>query len=602
MAATSSIKSLTKRAIKKGLLVTKKVLSRSKTARRVGRGVRNVLFPGGAALNIYDVSKYMPTIAEYQKQLSTWEHLKYKPLISVVIPTYNTPVRFLEECIDSVLLQSYPNWELCIADDASPNKDVVQTIKRYAAKDKRIKLVQRPKNGHISAATNSAIDIASGEYIALLDHDDVLWPNALYEIVSVLDAQPKTDFVYTDEDKIDAEGKIHSYPFFKPDWSPEFLESCNYITHFSCIRTSLVRDISGFRVGYEGAQDWDLFIRLSEKTEKIVHIPKVLYSWRVHEASTALNTDTKPYVYEAQNKLLVGRVERSGRAGIVKQGVIKQHSSIEYAVVGTPEVSIVLYGDQPDLFKKSVSSLTKRTGYQNVEYVFVTPSAKLAAFASRAVPGRAKKQIIQVAKGTNAAAAYNQAATKAAGEYLAFIDGSMIIRTPRWLELLLGDAQYAPIGAVGGKTIAREKDRFMRAAVSTGIYGLYAHLLEGMPLEDVHYMRGLHGQSRRNVIAVDSGCLLLKRDSFTSAGGFAENLDDMYVVDLCLKLHKSGKRIVYNPYVETIDLQNKTAGDADKARDKDAIVRFQKKWRKEIEYDPYLNPGFTRCNAQLDLN
>jgi glycosyltransferase involved in cell wall biosynthesis len=210
------------------------------------------------------LNSFFPTIHDYYRQ----QHdatLQEGPLISILLPTYNTPEAYLRECIESIIIQSYPRWELCIADDNSKDKQVVRIIKEYQEQDDRIKLIERPVNGHISEATNSALTLASGEFVGLMDHDDTLWPNALYEIVCVIHENKTVDFIYSDEDKIDSTGKLHSYPFLKPDFSPEFLESCNYITHFSCIRRTVMESAGGFRKGYEGAQDWDLFIRITEK-------------------------------------------------------------------------------------------------------------------------------------------------------------------------------------------------------------------------------------------------------------------------------------------------------------------------------------------------
>lgn len=590
------MKSLIKKFIKKGLITTKGVVAKNKTAKKIAIMGRNILLPGYGVINIYDYSRFAPTIAQYQKQLEEQKKFKKRPLISIVMPTYNTPLSYLEECIESVLIQSYPDWELCIADDASPNKEVVKLIRSYAAKDKRIKLVARKTNGHISEATNSAIKIAKGEFIALLDHDDVLWPNALFEVVKVINKQPDVDFIYSDEDKIDETGLIHSYPFFKPDWSPEFLESCNYITHFSCLRTELVRSVGGFRKGYEGAQDWDLFLRVSEKTDKIAHISKLLYSWRIHEDSTASETDAKPYVYEAQRKLLKDHIERSAIKASVKKAAIVQHSNIEYAVDGQPKVSVIVSGGSEAQLKKCLRSLKKNTTYPQIEFIVHTSNNKLP----KQVFGK-KDQYIVVKDAKNMADAYNKAAEVASGAFLIFIDGGNTIQTRNWVEMLIGDAQRQGVGAVGGKTISRDKDKILRAGIGVGIYGTYAPLLEWMPREDVHYMRGLYGQSRRNVSAVDSGCLAIGKQQFLDMGGFNTNMGDMFIVDACLKLLNKGFRNIYNPYVETVDPRNITAGDTDQKHTPQTLDLFKATWSAYIDYDPYFNRHFTRTNAQLEV-
>lgn len=587
----------------KGLSKFKRLLKKNKHIRGVATRTLRLIFPTFYNTNnYYDHWKHYPTVEEYYFQTKSIESFNIQPVISIVMPTYNTPVKYLRECIDSVLIQSYPNWELCVADDASPNKEVVTTLEEYAKKDNRIKIVKRRKNGHISAATNSAIEISSGGFIALLDHDDVLWPNALYEIVRAINEKPETDFIYTDEDKINGDNTTHSYPFFKPDWSPEFLESCNYITHFSCIRKELVDKVGGLRIGYEGAQDWDLFLRVTEITNKIHHIPKLLYSWRIHEASTASDTNAKPYVYVAQKKLLEDHLSRTGREGVVKQGVIKQHSSIEYFVEGSPSVAVMVQGVSADTYKACLSSFEKYTTYDNVQLILIVRNAKQKQYAKRYVNQKSYNcKIVEVDDSMSFAAAYNAASKDLRADYHVFIDGRMVINTRKWLQLLLGDVQNSEVGVVGTKTLFSSKDRILSAGCGMGIYELYAPLLEGMPAEDVHYLRGLYGQSRRNIAAVDSGCVIMSKNAWSEIKGFSTNLDDMYVVDACLSLLKLGYRNIYNPFVETVDLANFTAGDADLKRDKKTARLFQKKWAEYITNDPYLNRHLVRTNAQLDI-
>ena len=226
------------------------------------------------------IRKNYPTKEEIAKQRYT--RFKYSPKISIILPVYNTPIKFLEECVQSVLAQSYDNLELCISDDASTEESVKEAVLKYAKKDKRIKYIFRETKGHISEASNSALELATGEYIALLDHDDILWPNALHEIVRVINENSNVNFIYSDEDKIEEDGKFHTEPFFKPNFSPHYLRSVNYITHFTVIRRALVKKVGGFRKDFDGAQDWDLFLRVTRqiKKETIFHIHKILYSWR----------------------------------------------------------------------------------------------------------------------------------------------------------------------------------------------------------------------------------------------------------------------------------------------------------------------------------
>ena len=588
-----------KKLVKRSLQGSKKIIGKNKKLKKISTQVKNVLFTENPHA-LYDYTRYSPSISDYLKQQKKQKAFKIKPLISIVMPTYNTPIEFLEYCIQSVIDQSYTNWELCIADDASTNSDVEKILSKYSKIDSRIKYIIRKNNGHISAATNSAIEMANGEYVSLLDHDDILWPNALFEIVSVINKNTALDLIYTDEDKIDESNKIHSYPFFKPSWSPEFLESCNYITHFSTIRRSLLLKVGCFRIGFEGAQDWDLFIRISEVTNNISHIPKILYSWRIHSNSTAMDTDAKPYVYNAQRKLLEEHIVRSGQSAVVKRGIIKQHSCIEYDLVEKPLVSIICSNENSKSFKNRIKSLVKRTTYSNFEFIIITNTDNDYKRCSKNMHNIENVKVVHVAnlkKSDN----FDQAIKQANGKYFIYIDTNIVVESNDWIETLLSDSQRKNVGAVSGKVVNKTKDRFMSAGYATGIYGLYAPLLEGMAVGDVHYMRGLYGQSRRNVSALD-GCIMFSKEVYKVSGGFTYNLNDTFIVDFCLKLLDKGYRNVYNPFATFIDTDNRYAGEIDKLRDKNEEILFKRKWNKYIENDPFLNPNFTKTNSQLEIN
>lgn len=603
--AESNIKGHVKRHVKRGLIIVKKGLAKSPQVRRVAKMVRNVLFtdPGQ---NTYNTQRYAPSIAEYQKQVKGWESFKHQPTISLVMPTYNTPIEYLKRCIDSVILQSYPKWELCIADDNSPDKEVVKTIEDYIKQEPRIKLVKRKENGHISAATNSAIEVATGDFIALLDHDDIIWPNALYEIAKVINEKPDTDFVYSDEDKIDDDDDNHTYPFFKPDWSPEFLESCNYITHFACIRADKLRQVGGIRVGYEGAQDWDLFLRVAGITDKIVHIPKVIYSWRIHEASTAHSTDAKPYVYVAQRKLLEDHVLSTKLKATVSQGIIKQHSSVSYAVIGEPLVSVVVYARGSEETKRCVQSVLNRSGYANCEIIIVSDAASSAGavrFAADLAAGNEHVRHLTSAKDLKTTSArYNLGFKATKGDYVAWIQPYMHVTTDGWVGLMLGDAQRDGVGVVGAKLVNSLRTEYISAGVALGIDGFCGDLLNGVALTDIHYMRGLYGQSRRNTLAA-RGLLMVRRSVFEKAGWLSEAMTDERLADIdaCLRMfQEGGVRHVYTPYVEAIDTVRHT-GNIDYRIDPQQKELFMDEWGQYAEYDPYLNPNFSRVGAHLNV-
>lgn len=544
---------------------TRRLVKKNKHVHKVARKLKHALIPSSVdKAEIYDYLKFYPTKNQLSEQKNILHKFPQQPLISLIVPTYNTNTRFLKECIDSVIGQSYSNWELCIADDASPKKSVIKILADYAKQDKRIKFVVRETNGHISQASNSAIELANGEYLALLDHDDVLWPNALYEIVKVINSHENVDFIYTDEDKIDEDSNIHSYPFFKPDWSPEFLESCNYITHFACVNADVIRQVGGFRKGYEGAQDWDLFMRVSEKTSNILHISKVLYSWRVHQESTAQDTDAKPYVYEAQRKLLEDHIARSGKTGKVRTGLIWQHSVIEYDLDKNPSVDIVIYGDE-----KTFDESMPLAGYKNHNITRIKSSQnKLATALNHAV------------KQTN-------------GDYILFASSNSKITSDNWLKLLLADGLKEGVAVVGGRKIDASGQILVSAGLGIGIDACYGDLLNGCSLEDNHYMRALHGKSRRNIAALNPP-ILVNRLFFERAGGFKSENSVLLFVDLQLSLLDMNYRNVYNPYVDIIDVS--TDKISTQSRNE-----FKKKWQRYMVHDPYFNSNYSRENGRLEV-
>lgn len=582
------IKRKIKQTIKKVLLICKRIVVRVPILRKIGIKARDILFPEMAQRDreIYHYQDYYPTIPEHMHQVREATKFKVRPLISLVLPTYNTPEIYLRECLDSVLFQSYDNWELCIADDASPDKNVRTVIEEYAKNDSRIKWVVRKKNGHISEASNSALEIATGDFTALLDHDDILWPNALYEMVKVINADPKVDLIYTDEDKIEETGKIHSYPFLKPDWSPEFLESCNYITHFTCIRTSILRDIGGFRKGCEGAQDWDLFIRITEKTSKIVHIPKLLYSWRIHETSTAANTDAKPYVYEAQKKLLDDHLERTKRKGVVETGIITQHRTIKYEPKKDDSLTVIVSCADTVLAKNAVRSISQVEPGIDIKLICVRPggfSDQLKAEFSNLAPELLNDHSYVEVSDTESI--YEVATRLAKSDFVCFVDSNAEIISENWARIMVGDAQLPGVGVVGPVLLSQDRHIIQSAGlgINFGDNG-YLDMLQGTPFHDPHYTRGLYAKSRRNVSAVNGALYGIKLDRLKlllkkTDGNIHNSLD------LCLAALNNSHRNIYTPYIQAVLTK-------DSPRLHTVFT---------IERDIYLNPNFKASNQRMEV-
>lgn len=572
-----------KKTTRRSLTALKKGVVRVPVLHKIAKKTRSRLFKEfyGGPREIYEYRNFYPTIKEYTTQLEESTKLIRQPLMSLLLPTYNTPEEYLRECIDSVLIQSYPRWELCIADDASSDQKVRDIIKEYAAKDKRIKYLFRSKNGHISEASNSAATIATGEYICLLDHDDVLWPNALFEMVSIINDDTDVDFIYSDEDKIDGSGSIHSFPFLKPGLSPEFLESCNYITHFSCIRRTIMKEIGGFRKGCEGAQDWDLFVRIIEKTNKVHHIPKLLYSWRIHEASTASNTDAKPYVYEAQKKLLQDHLERTGRNGEIETGIISQHRTIKYQVKPS-KVCVAIFVQSFDDTKQLLQSMERFTAGITISVLFVydrkldikrAQEAKLYTF----LPQAEKKQM----KTPRNTMPYIEVAHKVDAEHIIFVEDMVEIKSKDWGRILIADNQISGVGMVGPVLLNTTGTQIHSAGIGVG-YGPEGviDMLQNMSFDDPHYSRGLYAKSRRNVSALNPALFSINRKALLDVG--SDN-----IITTAVNLIKKGYRHIYTPYV-----QAKVCGLPVKLTTTEDIKSFE---------DPYLNPNFNHSNQRMEI-
>lgn len=557
-----------KNALKLSFRIVKKAANSNKLTKKIAKKAKNTVIEyvqGATQRETYSLHSFYPTIDEYYKEQRDVKATD--PTISILLPTYNTPEEYLRECIESIIVQSYPKWELCIADDNSSDPLVVRVIEEYIKKDDRIRLVKRRENGHISKATNSALEIAKGEFVSLMDHDDVLWPNALYETVQAIRKNPKADLLYSDEDKIDGSGKIHSYPFLKPDFSPEFLESCNYITHFSTIRRTLMNDIGGFRAGYEGAQDWDLFIRIGEKTNHIIHIPKILYSWRIHENSTASDTDAKPYVYEAQRKLLEDHVERQGKKGDVVTGIIRQHRTIKYLPKKESLLTVVITLEDARDINITLASINHSDAGAKFEIVLTHANG-----AIENVPAATNVTVIKKELSDD----------NINGSSLLFINSTIFHLSDDWARLALADTQIKKVGIVYPVLLEQDRNTIRSAGLGIG-YGQSGvlNMLEGMPLQDDHYTRGLYAKSRRNVSAGSDSVFATSKDFYDS---HFKNVQSNSV-HVAVESSTQGFRHVYTPYIQIVTNQPLNVKD-------DIYMGFE---------DKYLNVNFNKNNGRMEV-
>lgn len=533
----------------------------------------------------------------------------YQPKISIAMPVYNVEEKWLRLCIDSILNQVYTNWELCMADDASTDPNVKKILTEYQQLDERIRVVFREQNGHISEATNSALAIATGEFVALLDNDDELAINAFYEVVKVLNENPELDLIYSDEDKIDMDGN-RSDPAFKPDWSPDLLLGTNYISHLGVYRRSILEEIGGFRKGYEGSQDYDLVLRFTEKTtkERIKHIPKVLYYWRMLPTSTAVDQGSKGYAFEAGLRAVQDALVRREINGHATHGAANGLYDVYYDIESEKLVSIIIptkngYKD----VQRCVSSIIEKTTYQNYEIIMADNGStdpkmhELYAEFEKQLPGRFFVESIDIP--FNFSTINNRAAKKAHGEYLLFLNNDTEVITENWLTLMVSFAQQERIGCVGAKLLY-PNNTVQHAGVILGLGGVAGHGHYGYPHGDLGYFGRL--AINVNYSAVTAACLLMKKADFDAVGGFEEAFTVAFNdVDLCLKVQALGRDNVWLHEAELYHFESQTRGYDDKGKKKKRFeqekVMMEEKWGPLIENDPFYNPNLTRDIPNFSL-
>lgn len=518
------------------------------------------------------------------------ESLKKRSLISVVMPVYNPVREHLIEAIDSVLGQYYPNWELCVADDSSDELYVREILETYAGRDARIKIVYRNENGGISAASTDALALASGEFIALLDHDDVISPDALLQVAAVLD-RTDADLVYSDEDKLDEAG-ARCEPFFKPAWCPDLLLSCNYITHFGVYRKSIVDRIGGFRTGVEGGQDFDLILRFTEESQKIAHIPAILYHWRKSPASAARSMHAKAYAYESCQKALTDTLRRRRIAGKVEATEYKGFYRVRRSIASPGKVSIVIpTRDRLDLLEKCIGSIESKTEYRDYEIIIIDNWSRNSATLEYL--SRTPHRVIRDEGVFNFSRLNNIAARAADGKYLLLLNNDTEVISGEWLTAMLEHAQRPEVGAVGAKLIYPQ-GLIQHAGVILGLGGIADH---SQRLVEYRHGTGYANfpNTIRNYSAVTAACMMMRRDLYNEVGGLNE--DDLPVafndVDLCLRLRKLGYLIVYTPYSI---LYHKESASRGLRVDEREVSYMAGSWSAEIIADPNYNPNLTLTN------
>jgi len=526
------------------------------------------------------------------------------------MPVYAVSPKLLQAAIESVRAQLYPQWEMCIADDASPGGAVWRLLKGYADVDPRIKVVRRDVNGNICAATNSALALASGEFVALMDHDDILPERALYEVAAVLQDHPDADLIYSDEDKIDEKGRRYE-PHFKTGWNPELLLAQNMISHLGVYRRSLVEAVGGLREGFEGSQDYDLALRVSERTTaaRIHHIPWVLYHWR-QEGHATFSQGQMDRCADAARRAVEEHLARIGEAGVTVENQADAPGWVEVRRVAPepkPLVSVIVpTRDRAELLAQCADGVLNSTAYQPLELLIVDngsvePQTKALFKRLRKDP---RVRILAAPGPFNFSALNNRAAAEAKGEILLLLNNDISMIRPDWLDEMVAQAVRPNVGAVGARLLYPD-GKVQHAGVVIGINGVAGHLLYHAPGDEPGYYK--HLKTPRNVSAVTAACLAMRRSVYEEVGGLdAEHLAVAFNdVDLCLKIRKAGYDIVWTPFAELYHHESASRGEdrapADQARFNAEIAVMHARWGKALESDPFYNAVFDRRRGDYHL-
>lgn len=531
------------------------------------------------------------------------EELQNGPKFSVVVPVYNPQPKLLAEMIESVRVQSYPNWELCLADDCSTDPAVHEMLRDYAARDPRIKVVFREKNGHICAASNSAIELATGAFIVLVDHDDLIDPDALLLVAKEINDHPDAIIIYTDEDKISVAGKRYG-PYFKSDWNRLLAYAVNYVSHLGIYQTELLRKVGGFRLGYEGSQDHDLLLRCSEHAanHQIRHIPKVLYSWRASPGSAAESGAAKPYAWDAGRRVVEDHLNRAtGQVIQVELGKFPFTYRPKWPVQGEPLVSIIIpTRDMLDIMRVTVESVLQKTTYTNFEIIIIDNGSverKTLDWLAKVQAEDARIRVLRDDRPFNYSALNNAAVAVSRGEYILLLNNDIEVISPDWLTEMLALAQREHAGCIGAKLVYPD-GRLQHAGVIMGIGGVAGHAGRFFPRD--HVFDGARLLFPENLSAVTGACLLVSRKIYDEVGGL--NAADLAIafndVDLCLKVAAAGYENAWTPFAELIHHESLSRGHEDTPAKK---ARFQKeveymfaRWKTQTYDDPAYNPNLTR--------
>ena len=553
----------------------------------------------------YELTK--PSKEELERQRNT--HFDYEPRLSIVIPVYKTPERYLQEMLDSIVSQTYSKWEVCIADGSPRGESRERLIKRYADRDTRFKYVILGENKGISGNTNAAMDMAQGDFLVLADHDDTLTPDALFECVKAMNEDPLYDVIYSDEDKLDMDGQALFDPHFKPDFNPDLLTSVNYICHLFVVNRNLVEAIGGFRQEFDGAQDYDFIFRCTEQARKVHHIPKVLYHWRCHMNSTASNPESKMYAFEAGARAIKAHYDRMGIAvDSVEKGVDYGIYHTRFHLDEEPLVSVIIPNkDHRADLDLCLTSLLDKGTYRNLEVIVVENNStepETFDYYEELQEKRKNVRVVTWKRKFNFSAINNYGVTFAHGEYLLFLNNDVEVIEPDVIREMLGYARRDDVGIVGARLLYQD-DTIQHAGVVIGFGGIAGHTFIGLhQAENSYFHRAMCAQ---DYSAVTAACMMSKQSLFDQVGGFREELAVAFNdIDYCLKIRSLGKKVVYNPYALLYHYESKSRGLEDTP---EKVERFNREVARFIGYwpeivingDPYYNPNLTLRKSNFAL-
>lgn len=557
-----------------------------------------------------DYEKYrravMPTEEELERQRR--ESFANAPLFSIVVPLYRTPLKYLEQLVKSIQAQTYGNWQLCLSDGSGSPSPLADYLDKLEKKEKRVRVVRHQSSQQISDNTNAAIEAASGEFLVFADHDDLLTMDALYECVKVLQEQPETELIYSDEDKVSMNGKRYFEPHFKSDYNPDLLCSMNYFCHLVVVKRSLTERAGLLRGEFDGAQDYDFVLRCTEQTEQIVHIPKVLYHWRAHENSTAENPESKRYAFEAGMRAIQAHYDRMGLPAEVSMGEYPGLYRTTWHWQEQPLISILIPNkDHTEDLDKCIQSIEQKSAYRNYEYIIIENNSEQKetfAYYQELQERNEKAHVVYWDGAFNFSAINNFGASHAQGEYLLLLNNDTEMIHPDCLWQLLGYCMRDDVGAVGAR-LYYEDGTIQHAGVVLGFGGIAGHTFIGFE----HNANGYFSRiiCAQDYSAVTAACMMTKKSVFEAVGGLTEELVVAFNdIDYCMKVRQLGKLVVYNPYAQLYHYESKSRGLEDSPEKLERYYRemkyFVEKWKQCMDHgDPYYNPNLTLSKADFSL-